>query len=337
MSLLPSNQLQRNYRGGARIGAFRNDPALAGEGPEDWVGSATTALASELDGLSRFPDGRLLRDAIQEDPVGFLGEAHVRRWGPDPAVLVKLLDAGERLLVHFHPGRAFARAHLSLGFGKTEAWIIIAAEPGAVVHLGFAEAVTQASVDRWVQTQDVGAMLSAMRELPIGSGDVILVPAGTPHAIGAGILLCELQEPTDLSVFMEWEQPGAGDGSEHPGLGWPTVLSALERDATDIAPLTGRAGGSAPAAAVENLLPDAAQPYFRAEKTTGRAELEPGFAVLVVPEGQATVGSERGQQLALAAGDTALVPQAAGATLIEGDATIIRCRPPAPDAGDGQW
>jgi mannose-6-phosphate isomerase len=234
---LPANQLQRTYQGGARIAALRDDPALAGAGPEDWVGSTTTALASERDGLSRLGDGRLLRDAIQGDPVGFLGEAHVRRWGADPALLVKLLDAGQRLPVHFHPGRAFARAHLGLSFGKTEAWIIIAAEPGAVVHLGFAQAVTVATVARWVRGQDVEAMLAAMRELPVAPGDVVLVPAGTVHAIGAGILLCELQEPTDLSVFLEWEQPDAGDGSEHLGLGWPTVLSALDYAVTDTAPL----------------------------------------------------------------------------------------------------
>jgi mannose-6-phosphate isomerase len=340
ITLLPPNQLQRNYRGGARIGALRGDPRLDAAGPEDWVGSTTTALGSEGDGLSRLRDGQLLRDAIHGDPVGFLGEAHVRRWGPNPAVLVKLLDAGERLPVHFHPGRAFAQARLGLSYGKTEAWIIIAAEPGAIVHLGFAAAVTGTTVARWVQEQDLEAMLSAMPARPVGAGDVVFVPAGTLHAIGAGILLCELQEPTDLSVFLEWDRPGTADGSEHLGLGWPTVLSALDRDATELASLTGRWDRSTTDEAVQNLLPDIAQPYFRAEGITvrgGRAKLEPGFAVLVVLDGQATARSERGQRMALTRGDTALVPHAAGAVVLEGNATIIRCRPPAPEAGDGRW
>jgi mannose-6-phosphate isomerase len=90
----------------------------------------------------------------------------------------------------------------------------------------------------------------------------------------------------------------------------------------------------------ERLLPDLAESYFRAERISARAargDLAPGFAVLVTLEGQATVCSERGERVPVAGGDTVLVPHAAGATVIEGDATIIRCRPPAPDVGAGRW
>ena len=132
--VLPPNQLARFYRGGARIdqlrGAASHDaggasPRVDGRasthvdgGPEDWVGSTTTALGADSEGLSRLPDGRYLRDAIKERLIGFLGPDHVRRWGSNPALLVKLLDAGERLPVHFHPGRAFARRELGFALAR---------------------------------------------------------------------------------------------------------------------------------------------------------------------------------------------------------------------------
>ena len=118
------------------------------------------------------------------------------RFGPDPSLLVKLLDAGQRLPVHFHPGRAFARDALGLTHGKTEAWVIVEADPGAAVHVGFSRPVAPDEVRDWMRAQDSTAMLAAMHEIPVEAGDAVFVPAGTSHAIGAGILLVELQEPT---------------------------------------------------------------------------------------------------------------------------------------------
>jgi mannose-6-phosphate isomerase len=336
---LPPNQFHRFYRGGARIDALRG--AAAGEDgrPEDWVGSTTTAFGEDREGLSRLEDGRVLRDLIRADPEGFLGPAHTRRWGADPALLVKLLDAGERLPVHFHPGRPFARERLGLRFGKTEAWIIVEAEPGAVVHVGLREPVAAATVRGWVDGQDAGEMLAAMHEVPVRAGDAVLVPAGTLHAIGAGILLVELQEPTDLSVLLEWRRFGMDRGAEHLGLGWDTALAALARDAADpaaLAPPAAPAGGRPVAA----LLPGAAAPYFRAQRlrpALGAVDLEPSFAVLVGLGGEGTLRTERGDALALRRGSTVLVPFAAGRTTLDGDVDAIRCLPPADTDEEGAW
>jgi mannose-6-phosphate isomerase len=336
--LLAANQLTRFYRGGERIAQLRGPSSANGGGPEDWVGSTTTALGADTDGLSRLPDGRFLRDAIEADPIAFLGPEHVARWGTDPALLVKLLDAGERLPVHFHPGRRFARDALGLRFGKTEAWIVVAAEPDAVVYLGFKEPVAREALAGWLEEQDIAAMLAAMNEFPVRPGTAVFVPAGTVHSIGTGILLVELQEPTDLSVLLEWQRFGVDDGPASLGLGWERAL-----DAVDLAPgpaQDSRNGSSGAAAAVTGLLPAEADPYFRAQRvSTGgeRVELEPSFAILVVLDGVLTLSSEGGQPLALRRGETALVPHAAGATTIQGSATVIRCRPPDPSAGAGRW
>ena len=154
--MLPPNPVFRFYRGGDGIDVVRGlDPGTGPGAPEDWVGSTTTSFGHDHEGLATLPDGRVLRDVIAADPIGYLGEAHVERFGATSGVLVKLLDAGERLAVHFHPGREFARAELGSPFGKTEAWIILRAEPGAQMHLGLRAPVDIATLKRWVREQDM--------------------------------------------------------------------------------------------------------------------------------------------------------------------------------------
>ena len=104
-------------------------------------------------------------------------------------------------------------------FGKTESWIILEAEPDAAVHVGPREPLDRDTVRGWVERQDGDEMLAALQRVPVAAGDAVLVPAGTLHAIGAGILLLELQEPTDLSVLVEWKPFGVTDGSEHLAAG----------------------------------------------------------------------------------------------------------------------
>ena len=180
---------------------------------------------------------------------------------------MKLLDAGERLPVHYHPGRPFAKEHLGLRYGKTESWLILEADPGAAVHVGLKEPLDAETARRWVDEQDADAMLPPSTSVPVQAGDGILVPAGTLHAIGGGILLLELQEPTDLSVLVEWKKFGVDDGTEHLELGWETALESLDREPIDPAALTEPTGGG--------MLPKEADPYFRAERIEAGDTLEP--------------------------------------------------------------
>jgi len=315
---LPPNQLHRFYLGGPRIAALRGTSLEDDHTPEEWVGSANTSFGETEEGLSRLEDGTFVRDAIQADPEAFLGPEHVARYGTDPALLVKLLDAGERLPVHYHPGTAFARRHLGSDHGKTEAWLIVEADPGAEVRVGFKEEPDPETVADWLRTQDSEAMLDALHALPVKAGDAVFVPAGTAHAIGAGILMVELQEPTDFSILLEHDAFGVTDEAGATlGLGWETAIQALDRQAAD---------------APERTLPAAAASYFRAEHVSAPATLDQGFSILVVLDGSGAVGG-----LEVARGDAVLVPHAAGATQLEGSAEVLWCRPPAPDAPEGAW
>jgi mannose-6-phosphate isomerase len=330
--VLPPNAQHHFYAGGARIAALRGIELDSDHMPEEWLGAVNTMFGDDRRGLSRLEDGTLVRDAIAADPEAYLGPAHIERFGPDPGLLVKLLDAGQRLPVHFHPGRAFAREALGEAHGKTEAWIIVEADAEASVHAGFRRAVELDEVRAWMRAQDAAAMLTAMHELPVAPGDAILIPAGTPHAIGAGILMVELQEPTDLSVLLEWDGFGLTEDEGHLDVGWDRALEALDRTAwaeERVAALWGPGEDG-------RVLPEAADPYFRAERLARGAALVAGFSVLVVLSGRGALATEAGE-LPLARGSAVLLPYAAGDGELRGDVEMLRCRPADPGAGEGPW
>jgi mannose-6-phosphate isomerase len=319
---LPPNGIPRFYRGGPAIAALRGID-LGERVPEEWIGSTTTSFGEDELGLSRLADGRFLRDVIAQDPERWLGPGHVARFGADPALLVKLLDAGERLPVHVHPDGPFAREHLGTKFGKTEAWIVVAAEPGAQVHLGFREPVSEETLRAWVAAQDSEAMLAALHPIDVVAGDAVFVPAGSAHAIGEGLLIVELQEPSDMSVLLEWDGFGIADEDEATlGLGWDTALGCVDRSDGD----TPHARGPTADGALAELLPTAASRFFTAQRLApggGSVALPQGFAVIVVLDGEGALGG-----LDVTRGDALLVPYAAGPVTAEGDLTAVVCRPP---------
>ena len=315
---LAPNQIGRFYRGGARIAAFRGLPPGDDHTPEDWVASTAHVRGDPELGRSHV-DGTPLADVLATDPQAFFEPEHLQRFGPDPAVLIKLLDAGERLPLHFHPDGAFAQRHLSEPRGKTEGWIFLEADPGAAVHVGFARDMSADEVADLVEAADVDGLVSTMQRVPVGPGDAIFVPAGVPHVIGEGILLLELQEPSDLSVLLEWRGI-ADDADAFLGLPREVALSALDRSRTDVGTLREPRGDA--------CFPAEADAFFRAERVSGGAELDASFSVLVVTNGEGVLETEEGGELWLQRGSTVLVPFAAGAARLSGECDAVRCRPP---------
>lgn len=331
--VLEANQPpERPYRGGAGIAAFRGIAQSSAFVPEDFVGSTTQVHAGGGVGLTVLSDGRTLKDAIAADPVGFLGEEHVRRYGADSMLLVKLLDTAERLFVHYHPSDAFARTRLGEPRGKTEAWAVFAtADEDAYVSLGFTRAVSEVEAAQWFRGQDVADMLGVMHRLTVRPGDTILVPAGLPHVIGPGLTLVELQQPTDLSILLEYAgYRGMDEKDALMGLHLDLALQALDRSAWSPERLGELAS---PARRVsettERLFPAAADGFFRAERivTGGSAAVDAGFSVLIVLAGDGAI-EYAGGTLPIRRGMTVLLPYAAGPVEIVGDVQLIRARPP---------
>jgi mannose-6-phosphate isomerase len=127
--------------------------------------------------------------------VGELWFERADKQAPMPALLLKLLFTSEPLSIQVHPDDTFARA-MGLPNGKSEAWYIISAKPDAQIGVGVTHRVTPQELRASIRN---GSIVELVQWRPAATGDVILIPAGTIHAIGAGIVLAEIQQRSDTT------------------------------------------------------------------------------------------------------------------------------------------
>jgi len=241
---LLENRVWRTYSGGKLIDEWKgvSNPTDS-EYPEEWVASTVRAknagrehIADE--GLSKLilEDGSeiTLQEVINFEPKLFLGKKHAKKYGANPAVLVKILDSAERLSIQVHPDKEFAKKEFNSNFGKTEAWYIVGGrqingvEP--YVLLGFKEGVTRESWRDLFLKQDREGMIESLHKITVKQGDVFLINGGVPHAIGSGCFLIEIQEPTDYTLRVERITPAGyrvPDSACHQGLGFDKLFDCF--------------------------------------------------------------------------------------------------------------
>jgi mannose-6-phosphate isomerase len=111
-------------------------------------------------------------------------------------LLVKFLFTEDNLSVQVHPGDDYARVHENGSRGKTEMWHVLRADPGAKIAIGLREPATREEIRRAALSGEIVTML---RWIEVAAGDTYFIPAGTIHAIGAGLALCEVQELSDVT------------------------------------------------------------------------------------------------------------------------------------------
>jgi mannose-6-phosphate isomerase len=154
-------------------------------------GGGDAARSTVADGPMK---GRTLHDALAAWGADLLGDAKPTNAGGFP-LLVKYLDAREHLSVQVHPSPAFAAAHPDAHL-KTESWLIVDAEPAAELFIGFKPGVTRDDLGDAIRA---GTVPSLMRSRPAVPGDCHTLPSGTVHALGAGVLVAEVQTPSDTT------------------------------------------------------------------------------------------------------------------------------------------
>jgi mannose-6-phosphate isomerase len=130
-----------------------------------------------------------------DDAIGELWFDRVDKNAPIPALLLKLLFTSEPLSIQVHPDDTFARA-MGMPNGKSEAWYIISAKPGARIGVGLERRVTPQQLRASIRD---GSIVELVQWRPVEKGDVIFIPAGTIHALGAGIVLAEIQQRSDAT------------------------------------------------------------------------------------------------------------------------------------------
>ncbi len=244
---LEPNRVWRTYPGGKILDRMEGkaNPADA-HFPEDWIGSTTRAVNKGreeiIEGLSNVTvDGETLtlKALCEKHPDAMLGAAHVAKYGATTQFLLKLLDSATRLHIQCHPTIPFAQKHLNSNAGKTEAYVILGIrdevkEP--YIYMGFQHPPKPEAFKRMIEEQDTAAILACFEKIPIKPGDVFIVPGGMPHAIGEGVFMVEIMEPTDFAVRIEFERGGyvLPEASRFMNRGIDFALSMFNYDATPI-------------------------------------------------------------------------------------------------------
>lgn len=142
--------------------------------------------------------GRTLRHAVEHYGAHLVGRASLARYGAEFPLLAKFIDAAQPLSVQVHPDDAYAHTYEAhTGFhGKTEAWYILDCQPNSDVIHDFVHAIDR---EQYAQAINNGILDSLLRHVTVAPGDTVFVPAGTVHAINAGIMLFEIQQTSDLT------------------------------------------------------------------------------------------------------------------------------------------
>ena len=214
-------------------------------------------------------------------------------------LLIKLLFTTERLSVQVHPNDDYARRHHGC-LGKTEAWYVLEAEPGAEVAVGFREPLSPEQLKAAALSGEIENLLDWRK---VSAGDLIFTPAGTVHAIGAGVTICEIQQNSDITYRLyDYGRPRElhldhGVNVSHLGLhtsGQTAVALAGWRDQL------------------------AECPYFRIERlrppgTIAIASDLPNYLLLICTKGSGTIAGHP-----YAAGQTWMVPARADEFSISG-------------------
>ncbi len=179
--------------GGSLLSDFckkENTPESCGESWEisNVKGDVSTIINGDLSGTA-------FKDAIEKHKAELVGKVCYQKYGTDFPLLIKFLDAQEDLSVQVHPNDEVARAKHN-SFGKNEMWYILKAEKDARVITGFKKNVSKEEVSKSIEDNTI---LSLTNEVSVVKDDVINVPAGRIHTIGAGILLAEIQQSSDVT------------------------------------------------------------------------------------------------------------------------------------------
>jgi mannose-6-phosphate isomerase len=239
--------------------------------------------------------GQTLISVVERYPKEMTGDAGFR--GPF-GLLIKFLDAQADLSVQVHPDGETCR-RMGKGDPKTECWYVISAEPGAVIYKGLKKGVTRQEFAEAIETGGVAELLSA---IPVRAGECHFLWAGTAHSLGAGIVVAEIQTPSDTTYrVFDWNR--LDDGGKPRQLHIAEALESIH---------FGVCGEELPVTTAGRL---ADCEYFKIDKDCqakdGEVLLSPGaIKVMIILGGGGVLLAKQGGEVAFDGGDCVLVPAA---------------------------
>lgn len=234
-------------------------------------------------------------------------------------VLIKFIDAKDPLSIQVHPSDEYA-LRVEHEYGKTEMWYVMDCEPGAFLYFGVNREITKEEFRQRIENNTV---LEVLNRVDVHPGDVFFIESGTIHAIGAGILICEIQQNSNCTYRVyDYDRRGA-DGKPRE-LHVEKALEVSKFIPSDTADKQGKAA-EVPGGTVKRL---ASCRYFTAEKLEVSGEMElpvtgESFASLIVLEGSVKIsGAENAVEAR--AGDSIFVPAGSGRITASGECVMIK-------------
>lgn len=302
---------------------------LGKEDVPDGVVAETWEISDYRDARATVRNGpyaaRTLHDLVEEFPDGLVGEG----WrGPHFPILLKFLDASHMLPVHLHPDDETARSKHGEPHGKSEAWHILWAEPGASVLAGIKEGFSREDLFDAFKRRDYD---SVMPRYPVRAGDTVYVPGGILHTFGPGTLIAEVQQTSDLGQFVMPEDLYGNPLGEDE---WNANIEAtLDELKTDFMPRPNP--GLVLEDGTNRRVLCCAGPHFALERwTLGEAHAvpaRPDRCLTLSNVGEGSVGLEYGGATErLGRAESCVLPAGIGGVRVvpEGEADLVACYVP---------
>lgn len=278
-------------------------------------------LSCHKDGNSVVADGEFagltLAQYIEKEGKSVLG-TNCEKFENFP-ILIKLIDAKDNLSVQVHPNNEYAQ-RVEGEYGKTEMWYVVDCEPGASLYFGVNRALTKEEFKKRIEDS---TLTDVLYKADVKKGDVFFIQSGTIHAIGAGILICEIQQNSN-TTYRVYDYGRRGADGKLRELHIDKAIDVSKLTPSDTSDKQGKpeeiSGGTKCALA--------SCPYFTTEKYVVDGEVEidvtgDSFASLVVTEGSGKVaGSEN--EVEFKSADSLFVPAGSGKIKINGHCTVVK-------------
>ena len=265
-----------------------------------------------------FLKGNNLEEVIEVYMGELVGEENFERYGLEFPLLIKYLDCNDKLSVQVHPDDALAEERHN-SFGKTEAWYVVDCKPGAAIYLGFKD--LNLTREEYIAAVSESRLEELLNKVEVKPGDTFFIPAGTVHALGAGLEVVEVQQTSDITYrIYDWDRVDAEGKSRE-------LHTALAVDAIDFeadAELLHRKydlqqGGEAKV--IESNYFTMVLHDVAGAKTFDHSALD-SFVVYIALNGSVRLIAD-GNAESLEEGEVILIPAETSEILVEGDAKLM--------------
>ena len=306
--------LKERIWGGQKLHTELNKPVTGTQIGESWEVSAVPGDVSIV--ANGTYAGEALDDLIALYPEELLGKDVVSRFGPTFPILIKFIDAAQDLSIQVHPDDEMAKKRHN-SFGKTEMWYVMQADPGARLLVDFNQTVTR---EEYRKRLADNTLLELMNQEEVKPGDTFFINAGKLHAIGAGVMLAEIQQTSDITYRVyDFDRVDAKGNKRE--LHTEAALDAIDFSLTDDFHVSYEQENNVPNRMVDS-------PYFKTYflPVSGRVErnlsAREAFSILIAVDGEVELQTKQ-DTITLRQGETCLIPASLQSLILRSEAAKL--------------